>query len=246
MPMLRAILTMWLIGVVYGQPPAPRFEVATIKLTSPEQFNGPSGGKTGKGRIDFNNVTLKRCIMGAYKIGQAQIVGGPDWLDSIRFEIVAKADQPIDDDGQLMVMMQSLLADRFKLAVHQETRTLPAYVLEVGKNGAKLKKSEGGEAKTNSGHDSNGVATMDAMAITMDRFAEVLSRQMDLPVVNRTGLEGIFDLKLRWSPINSRPTAADSGPTIFTAIQELGLRLQSQKTPLAVLVIDRAEKPTEN
>jgi uncharacterized protein (TIGR03435 family) len=186
------------------------------------------------------DVTLKRCIMGAYGIGPNQILGGPDWLNSNRYEILAKADQPVGDDI-LMVMLQSLLAERFKLAIHRETRTLPAFVLEVGKNGPKLERAENGESTTR-----NSRGRIEAKSITMDRFAEVLSRQMDLPVVNRTGLEGVFNLTLQWTPESSRPARTDglpmeSAPSIFTAIQQLGLTLRSRKTPIGVLVIDHAE-----
>ena len=206
---------------------------------SPDQGNGFSGGKTGKGRVTMTNVTLKRCVMGAWGLGPNQISGGPPWLDTERFEIVAKAEKPVDDDGILMGMLQTLLAERFKLAVHHETRTVEAFALETAKGRPKLEKAGNGESTT-----SNGRGLIDARAITMDRFAEVLSRQMDLPVVNHTGLQGSFNLKLEWNRENSRP---ELGPSIFTAIQEqLGMRLRSQKTPIDVLVIDHAEKPTEN
>ena len=187
----------------------------------------------------MTNVTLKRCIMGAWGLGPNQISGGPPWLDTDRYEIVAKAEKRVDDDGILMGMLQTLLAERFRLAVHHETRTIEAFALETAKGGPKLEKAGDGESTTR-----NGRGLIDARVITMDRFAEVLSRQMDLPVVNHTGLEGIFNLKLEWNRESFRP---ELGPSIFNAIQEqLGLRLRSQKTPTDVLVIDHAEKPTEN
>ncbi|HVZ84526.1 MAG TPA: TIGR03435 family protein, partial [Terracidiphilus sp.] len=146
-----------------------------------------------------------------------------------------------NDDAVFDVALQTLLAERFHLALHRETRTIQAYVLETGKGGAKFEKDDGGEGKTDAGH-----GRLNARNTSMDHLAEVLSRGMDLPVVNRTGLEGVFKLKLEWTPEKelSRPNA---GPSIFTAIQEqLGLRLRSAKAPVEVLVIDRAEKPTEN
>jgi uncharacterized protein (TIGR03435 family) len=193
------------------------------------------------------NVTLQRCIMGAYGLGPNQILGGPGWLDSDRYEIIAKAEQPVGDDV-LMTMLRSLLAERFKLAIHRETKTIQAFVLEVTKNGPKLERAEDGESITR-----NGRGLIDAKTITMDRFAEVLSRRMDLPVVNHSGLEGIFNLKLEWTPESTKPVkpgtdglATEGGPSIFTAIQQLGLRLRLQKTPVEVLVIDHAEKPSQN
>ena len=173
-------------------------------------------------------------------MGPNRIFGGPDWLDSGRFEIFAKAAQPIDDDAVLMTMLRTLLAERFQLRIHRETRLVQAYLLEVASKGPKLRAAETLESATR-----NAPGLIDATTITMDRFAEVLSRQTDLPVLNRTGLQGAFDLKLQWTPDSA--AATDTGPPIFTAIQQqLGLRLRSRKTPVEVLVIDHAEKPSEN
>src|ERR1700730_13168768 len=134
-----AVCAAW---AVYGQPVAvQRFEVASIKPVSADRLDGNSGGHTSRGRLRMTNVTLKRCIMGAYGIGPNQISGGPDWLESDHYEIVAKAEEPVGDDI-LMAMLQTLLAERFKLVIHRETRAGPALVLEVAKNGPKLEKSE--------------------------------------------------------------------------------------------------------
>jgi uncharacterized protein (TIGR03435 family) len=243
-----ASLVFVMIGMLIRQPaPPPRFEVAAIKLTPPDQWNTSSGGKTGKGRLTMHNRTLQRYIMGAYGVGPNQIVGGPSWLDSDRFDIEAKAEQPIDDDGVFMAMLQTLLAERFKLAIHRESKPIEAYVLVVAKSGVKLEKAEDEESTTNSGHGS-----IDAQVITMKRFAEVLSRQMDFPVVDQTSVEGTFNLKLKWSPESDRPVnpgqlpAPDSGVSVFTAIQRFGLRLVAGKTPVDVLVIDHVEMPSEN
>src|SRR5712691_6728246 len=122
MSMIRAVasLAVCVSGAVFGQSTvAQRFEVASVKPTSADQLNGPSGGKSSRGRLTMSNVTLKRCIMGAFGVGPNQILGGPDWLDSDRYENVAKAEQPVGDDGVLMAMLQTLLAERFKLAIHR-------------------------------------------------------------------------------------------------------------------------------
>jgi uncharacterized protein (TIGR03435 family) len=151
-----------------------QFEVASVKPAGAAQQNGSSGITTGHGRVTANNVTLKRCIMGAWGVGPTQISGGPAWLDSDRFEIAARAGQPVEDEVVLNTMLRNLLAERFKLVVHRETRAVQALVLEVAKNGPKLEKTEAGEASTNSGR-----GRIDARKHTMDRFADVLSRQMD-------------------------------------------------------------------
>ncbi len=223
-------------------PASARFEVATVKPSSPAEIQaGTSGCKTGHGRAVCTNVTLKRCIYGSYGIAPSQIAGGPGWMDADRFHIEGKAEQPTDDDAALNEMMRSLLVERFHLASHRETRTMQALVLEVGKNGPKLEKSAGGEGSTD-----NGRGRLTVRNQTLDRFAEVLSRQTELPIVNQTGIPGIFNLKLVWTPDGENPNRADSPPSLFTAIQEqLGLRLEAKKTPIEVLVIDHAEKPAE-
>jgi uncharacterized protein (TIGR03435 family) len=179
-------LTVCVWGAAYGQPAVIRqFDVASVKASDA----GPgysSGIRTGHGRIDASNVTLQRCIMGAYGMGPHQISGGPDWLDTDRFEISAKADGPVDGDAELMVMLQGLLAERFKLVIHRETRAMPALVLEVTRNGPTLEKSDGGAAATNTTTTALRV-TIDARNTDLDSFAKILARKMELPVVNRTG-----------------------------------------------------------
>jgi len=247
--MVRAIasLAVCVSGAIYAQPAvALRFEVASVKPSNADPSS--SGIKTGHGRLDAKNVTLKRCIMGAYGVGPHQVSGGPDWLGSDRFEISAKADKPIDDDAVLMVMLQDLLAERFKLVLHRETKAIRALVLEVAKSGPKLEKAEAGEAGTNTSSSNTGLS-IDAHNTDMDLFAKVLAREMDLPVVNHTELEGVFNFKLHWTPDKARPadSGATEGASIFTAIQEqLGLRLRAEKAPVEILVIDHVQKPSEN
>jgi uncharacterized protein (TIGR03435 family) len=229
-----------LIG--YGQDEAaPRFEVASVK---PANSGKPGGGiATGHGRITIASETLKRCIMGAYGVGPNLIAGGPSWLDADRFEILATSGRGEDGDQALMSMLRTLLAERFKLAVHRETRTMAALVLEVAKNGPKLEAAEDGPATTQ-----NGRGLIEARVITMTRLAEVLSRQTDVPVVDNTGLKGRFNLKLLWRPESARPPEeAMERPSLSEALQQqLGLRLESRKMPIEVLVIDHAERPSEN
>jgi uncharacterized protein (TIGR03435 family) len=242
---VQTILAIIAAGMAYSQP---SFEVASIKPAPAAQLNGSSGIFSGHGRIDAHNVTLRRCIMGAFGIGPHQLSGGPPWLDSDRFEILAKAEQPVDDDSELMAMLRTLLAERFQLTVHRETRTVSALVLEVARNGPRLEKAQHGSSAVTTGSGTS----IQAKSITMRRFAEVLSRQTELPVVDATGLEGSFNLKLFWRPERARPTVtgvdeAMERPTLFDALpQQLGLRLESRKMPMEILVIDRAEKPTEN
>ena len=226
----------------------PAFEVATVKpANAAVTGNTSSGVSTGKGKLDARNVTLKRCIMGAYSVGPHQVVGGPDWLTSERFDILAKSEEPVDDDAVMMVMLQQLLAERFELKVHRETRTLSAYLLEPGKNGPLMTQAEGGGgSSTNTSSDPAGTM-LDARHTDMDLFAQVLAREMDLPVVNSTGLKGPFNFKLHWTLDSARGVKPGEEVSIFTAIQEqLGLRLHAGKGPVEVIVIDHVEQATGN
>jgi uncharacterized protein (TIGR03435 family) len=201
---------------------------------------------TDHGMLRAGNVTLKRCIMGAYGVGPSQVVGGPEWLDSESWDIVAKADQPVEDDAVMNEMTQNLLADRFKLVMHREIRRIPAYVLEVDKKGPQLQQAAGGNSSTNSSTTDVGV-TITARNTGMDIFAEDLARVVGLPVVNETGLKDVYDFQLHWTPDRIRATDIADSISIFAAIQEqLGLRLRSDKAPVVVLVVDHAEKPSPN
>ena len=238
-----ALLAIVAVTVVHGQPAAAdRFEVASVKPSNADP-SSVSGIKTGHGRLDAHNVTLKRCIIGAYGIGPHQVFGGPDWLDADRFDILAKADRPVDDDAALMLMLRQLLADRFKLALRRETRTMPAFVLETLKSGPRMQRAEDGESGTNTA-SSEVRLFIHAHHTGMDGFARILARQTQAPVVNRTGLEGLFNFQLHW---RREGVSGTDEPSLFTALQEqLGLRLRAEKTAVEVLVIESVTKPSEN
>jgi len=220
----------------------PRFDVASIKPASDDEIaGGASGITTGHGRAVGTNVTLKRCIIGSYHVGPGQVTGGPTWIDSDRFHIEAKTAGPVNDDAIFDAMLRNLLAERFHLALHRETRKLRALVLVVSKRGPKLERAEGGDAVTEARH---GALTLKNS--TMGALAERLARATDLPVVNRTGLTGIFNLTLTWTPDNDQPKP-DGPPPLSSALNEqLGLQLKAERAPIEVLVIDHVEKPTEN
>jgi uncharacterized protein (TIGR03435 family) len=231
-----------------AQPAAPpQFDVATIRpYTGDSAFS--SGIETRHGRLNAQNVTLKRCIIGAYGVGPHQVFGDPDWIDAEPFDIQAKSEQLIEDDAVMNQMLQALLADRFKLALHSETRTTQAYVLEVDKKGPKLDKAGGGDSSTSTSTGKAGRVTIQALNTDMDLFAKILSRKVDLPVVNQTGVNGIFDFTIHWTPDTIRPsdqTADDV--SIFAALPEqLGLHLRATKAPVEMLIIDHVEKPSDN
>lgn len=223
------------------------FEVATIKL-SKESSQASSGIRTGSGQLSAKNVTLRRCIIGAYGNGPHQIVGGPGWIDTTRFDIEARADRSIDSDDALMQMLQRLLADRFGLKLHREQKSMRAYSLEVAKDGTKLPKPETGEAVTNSS-SSNTMKSLDAHHVSMNLLAKVLARETTLPIVNNTGLDGDYTFQLRWTPDSARlpdSSAEDYGSLPDAVREQLGLQLRTSILPVEALIIDEVSKPTED
>jgi uncharacterized protein (TIGR03435 family) len=217
-----------------GQTAAPAFDVASIKPTTAVPGSG-SGISSDIGRITGRNVTLKRCIRGAYGIPEAQIFGGPKWVDEESYDIDAKAPGPAGDH-EMMAMLQQLLAERFHLVFHRETRPLPGYALVVGKKGLTAKRSEPGIGS----ETSSSRRSIDATACDMGCLARKLSEVLHAPVADLTGIEGEFDFKLEWTP-------DDLQTAVLPALEEqLGLKLEGRKVPTEVLIIDSAEKATAN
>jgi len=191
---------------------------------------------------------VKDIVSQAYKVRRSQI-SGPDWIETERFDITAKIPAGAGRD-QVPLMLQALLADRFKLTLHRETKDLPIYALVIAKNGPKFKTSE---SETGISSNSNRKHSHVTAKVSMHGFAEFLSEEAGRPVVDQTGLSGSYDLTLDWASPDLAPgdapandTTAD--PSLFTALQEqLGLKLDPTKGPVEMLVIDRAERtPTEN
>jgi uncharacterized protein (TIGR03435 family) len=247
----------------------PAFEVAAIRPNN--SGSGNSSSNTNNGRFTATNVSLKSLIQfDAYGIPSPRILGGPKWLDSARFDVEAKMDDSVTehlhslDNGQRRIqtqaMFQQLLAGRFKLAVHWETRELPVYALVVAKKGPKLQPTQEKNGGSGTSSNSNGTsAQFTATGITLPELAKAFTQEMSgelgRVIIDKTGIEGKYDLKLKWAPENgnaatgdaSNAAQPDSGPSLFTAIQEqLGLRLEPAKGSVDVLVIDHAEMPSEN
>jgi uncharacterized protein (TIGR03435 family) len=201
------------------------------------------------GSVVIENTSLWKLIGTAYGFGADKdyAIVGPEWLKSDRFDINAKMppDTPVP---VLLEMLQTLLSERFKVAVHRETRELPMYALVVARTGSKLKAVEEGKTTFNMG-----TGVIRALKASLAAFADRLSQFVDRPVTDATGLAGVFDFTLEWAPDPPPPApgeapAVASGPSLFTAISEqLGLRLEGRKGPVPVLVVDHAERmPTEN
>ena len=230
-------------GAALPQDVHPEFEAASIKLNTSESGSSSSNGS--KGQIVFTNVSLRRLIERAYEVKPFQVMC-PGWADNVRFDIAAKY-PPETQNADRVLMLRTLLEQRFKLAAHQESKEMPGYALVVAKGGSKLQPVEAGGSSisTNGGR----VVTQTAKKTSMAQLADLLARNLSMMVVDETGMKGVYDFDLRWSN-DERNTGDDAepAPSLFTAVQEkLGLRLQSQKVPVPVIVVDHVERvPVEN
>ncbi|MEI9978933.1 MAG: TIGR03435 family protein [Edaphobacter sp.] len=253
----------------------PAFDVVSIKPNK-----SGSGGIRIMNKPDgysASNISLKMLIQGAYGIREDLISGAPGWADSARYDIDAKV-AGVDVDAlkkltpeQRRSILQPLLAERFKLKVHTETKQLPVYELVVAKGGSKLKEAtpddtyatgiKGPDGVGRGGMMRMGRGQLTAQGIRMTSLVNMLSQQLHRTVIDKTGLTGKYDLDLNWTPEEgemgppppggSQPradgAAESAGPSIYTAVQEqLGLKLQAAKGPVDTLVIDHVEMPSEN
>ena len=221
----------------------PSFEAISIKL------NDLSGGAVQENNSPgkrFNaRMSARHLIRDAFAVKDFQILGGPTWLGNNNYDFVATTATPIEmNDEVLQPYLQSLLADRFQLKYHRETKEFPIYFLVAAKAGPKLVRHTGEGHVGMEEHSGKDKVTMSATKLTMTLLASWLAREMERPVIDHTGIDGEFDLKLDWSP---EQISDSSGPSIYTALQEqLGLRLESGKGPVEMIVIDSIEKPSEN
>jgi uncharacterized protein (TIGR03435 family) len=262
--LLTAGLAFAAAAVAWGQSAAPlAFEVASVKLspTRPAQFRP---ARPGADRIEWQHVTLWYCISYAYGVHSYQM-SGPDWLKFVHYDISAKGPAGTTRE-QLPEMMRTLLADRFKLEIHREARDIPALTLVVGKDGPKLQPSapEVNDALVGMSASREGGERMEVKGGTMTTLVNTLTGLLGRPVLDHTGLSGRYDFTLDYScdqtaggaqgggyneppALPPSPPGAEPGLSIYSSIQRIGLRLDGQKRPLDVVVIDRAEKvPTEN
>jgi uncharacterized protein (TIGR03435 family) len=257
------------VGLLNGQsapaqapaatPPSPKFEVASLKPSQPGGRGGGIRPTPGGERYDATNVTLKLLITVAYRVKVEQVAGGPDWMNTDRYDMKAKAEKPSSAE-ELHLMLQDLLADRFELKFHKETKELPIYVLSVDKGGHKMQPHEAqsaGDPWIDQKAEQFLHMKMHAQFVNMDYFAWRLGQLLDRPVVDQTNLKGGFDFDFAYTRelppgipeganLNGEPIDT-SGPTIYEALhQQLGLKLERQKGPVNILVIDHVAKPAEN
>jgi len=240
---------------VSAQTAPPAYDVMTIKPNNSGNGGWAIGGHGD--RFMAQNYSLKMLLQYIYDLNEDSIVGIPSQLDSKRFDIAAKISDPDLDvlkklsPEQERLMILPLLTERFQLKTHMETRTGSIYELVVAKGGPKLKPSTDQASRTGVGtsFNSNGYSSkLTANSQPMALLAKILTDQLHRLVVDKTALTGNYDFTLQWTP-DSAPASTDtnSAPSIYTAVQEqLGLKLQSAKAPVEVLVVDHAAMPSEN
>jgi uncharacterized protein (TIGR03435 family) len=241
------------------------YDVASVKLNKSNDgmmliMNRPDG-------FSCTNIPLKTLIANAYGIRQDLISGGAGWIDSMGFDVEAKVSgEDVDAFKKLTgrqrnSLLEALLADRFHLKVHHETKILPMYDLLVAKGGSRLKAeapvapspeaAKDPEAAKPRGMMSMGPGMLKGQGLSIASIANQLSYVVQNTVTDKTGLSGDFDFELKWTPDDAGPASGDASGepnvSIFTAVQEqLGLKLQPTKGPVDTLVIDRAEQPSQN
>jgi|HubBroStandDraft_4_1064222.scaffolds.fasta_scaffold107240_1 uncharacterized protein (TIGR03435 family) len=247
--MIRAVVVVLVISATtFAQTPS--IEVATVKLNHSADA---IGNRFDPDRMTWTGVPLGVLIQEAYGVQPYQVSGGPIWLGSDRWDINAKTDGPTSFTQKLQ-LLQSLLADRFQLRFHSETREMKAYKLVVAKGGPKLQEVKEGDPLSGSAGTRIGKGLIQGHKVAISDLAHFLQSELGRPVQEATGLTGKYDFKLEWVPDESQPNSGGEapppdaeGPSIFRAIQEqLGLKLEAQKAPGEILVIDHAAKPIGN
>jgi uncharacterized protein (TIGR03435 family) len=243
---------------------APEFEVASIRISSADIIRDsytPTLNVAPGATLRIVNRTLRDIILLAYNVGVRQLVG-PSWLvddpadptDILRFDIAAKVPDNATKD-QIPLMLQKLLADRFKLSVHRDSKSVSAYALNVAKSGLKMDPAGQGDGRVpgcrRNIYGTTGVTTAVCQGMTTAQFAQQLQTLApayfrDAPVVDHTGLTKTYDFSLEWLT-RAQLDAGEQGPSMFEAVSKLGLTLERQKDTVEVWAVDHCEKtPTEN
>jgi uncharacterized protein (TIGR03435 family) len=270
------------IRSIQSQVPSskPTFEVASIKPNT--GVGGSFLGTQPGGRFIATGIPLQMLLREAYRVRDFQILGGPNWVNSDRWDVEGKAAEgsvtPLagrpdpNRAGPVELMLQSLIENRFQLRFHREMRDLPVYELTIAKGGLKMKLSADQSPVQASGDNRPplpgqlrrgqmrmGRGELEASARPLSDFIFFLSQQLDRALINKTDLKGLYDVKLQWSPglggtglagglgPGTPPPLPTDQPELFTALQEqLGLKLESARGPVEVLIIDSVQKPAEN
>lgn len=245
-----------LTSVASGQPAqAPAFEIADVHVSARSANPRMTGGLLLAGRYELQKANMVDLIRTAYSVDADNVIGGPSWLESDRFDVVAKT-PPSTSPEKATLMLRALLADRFKLVVHNDTRPMPAFVLTVGKGKPKLKEADGsgspGCQVQRPTPEIDRSRLFFCRSETMEAFAQWLREMaggyVTSPVVNSTELKGAWDFDFKWTARVALQAAGEYGITVFDALdKQLGLKLELQKVPTSVIVVDSVnQKPTAN
>lgn len=269
-----AIVLMLATATVLAQsrtPDTPAFEVASIKQNTSGSDNFGFNARPG-GLMVAINVSARQIVTYAYSMQNSRVEGGPDWLDTVRYDVTAKASEAATPD-QMLLMFRTLLADRFKLNVHTDARDTPIFALVParadGRLGPQLRASTVIDCDAARAAQARGAAiaagdgrpicggraragVITAGAVSMEELARNMSRLVGRVIVDRTGLQGRYDFDLKFTPEGElSATAADRGPdaipSLYVALEEqLGLKLEPQRAPVNVVVVDSIQRPTED
>lgn len=246
--MHRALWLAMLFSPAFAQT---AFEVASVR-PDPFQGQGSVGIQIRGDRLIADHQSLASLVMFAYGVEEFQVTGGPAWANTHDlygrdvFSVQAKAPSgPLPTRQQLQEMLQTLLKDRFRLVIHHETREMPAYELVIAKSGYKMKPADP-DPSLHTVWRSGAIERYSGRKVSVADLTFLLRTQSGRPMIDKTGLTGTFDFELAWASGNPPPPDA-AEPSIFTAIQEqLGLKLEPVRAPFDTIVIDSAERPSEN
>lgn len=247
-----ASLALCFAAAIVAQAPGPTFASATIRESADQDAR--AGYLSAPGKFALNNQTLSDCARMAYEVDVARAGGAPKWIETQRFDIEVDGAR-FSDEREMKAMLRALLQNRFKLALHRESKMVPGYALVAARGGLKIKGVEAGP-----GHINARPGSIRGERASMENLAQSLAVIMGKPVIDKTALAGVFTFSLDWVPRVVQPGALTTddedsddrnvlpdppgGPTLFLALErQLGLKLEGRKVLREILVIDRAERP---
>jgi uncharacterized protein (TIGR03435 family) len=236
--------TLWIAALALAAPVSgiaaqvSSFEVASVKPVIPPAGPHVVSLIINHGKLNIEAAELRQIVGLAYAVQRVRVLGGPGWADSDQFDIAAKAEGADATRDEIRKMLQTLLAERFKLVVHRETKEIPAYSLVLAKSGSKLQVAspdrKSGMADT-VGPRGERQTVFEASPLRV--LVNMLANTLGSPVVDKTGLDGLYDYTFEWP---------DAGSSLYASVDQLGMKLEAKKVPVEVLVIDRVEQPSAN
>ena len=238
------MVTLWIAALaVVTQVSGFATQISSFEVASVKPVNPPAGPHVvslivNHGKLNIEAAELRQIVGLAYAIQRVRVQGGPAWADSDQFDIVAKAENPDATRDEMRSMLQALLTERFKLTVHRETKQVSAYSLVLGKSGSKLKEAS---PDKKSGFANIVSPTGEQLTVVeaspLRILTNMLANTLGGPVLDKTGLDKLYDYTFQWP---------NSDSSLFASLDQLGLKLETKKEPVEILVVDRAEHPSAN